>query len=268
MRFLIISAGWQCAQFMERTLASVEAQSLDNWHIGIAYDPSDDNGGAIIESWCARDRDRRSCVINTEKKWAIRNHFETITRLAPEDDDVIVFLDLDGDQLAHPHVLERIKAAYDQGALVTYGQYRPEPDMGTSGPARPYPAEVVRNNSYREYHRTGGAGLNHVRTMSGRVFKAIPEANFRWQHSGSKRLPTGQKFTWSDGEFLQGSTDYVFMVAALELAGGRYQCFNETLLIYNHANELADNKTHPQEAHVCLLDFYSRPPLAPLQVVS
>lgn len=262
--FKIVSAGWECADWFEQTLQSVAMQTVDDWEIWVTYDPSEDDGGERIQAWCDARDSRWHCTINTEKKWATRNHYESITQLAPAADDVIVFLDLDGDMLAHANVLERIGWAYDQGALVTYGQYRPVPDMGTSGPAQPYPAEIVRNNSYREYHRTGGAGFNHPRTMAGAIFNAIPEESFRWQHSGSKRLPTGKDFSWQAGEFYQGSTDYLFMVPALELAGGRHHCFGETLLLYNHAQPHADNKTHPQEAHVCLLDFYSRAPLAPL----
>lgn len=267
MRFKIVSAGWQCAQFMERTLKSVERQTLTNWDIGIAYDPSDDNGAEIITEWCAKDPKHRLFSINTEKKFAIRNHYEMITRLDPEDDDVVIFLDLDGDQLAFPEVLERLRDAYEDGALVTYGQYRPIPDQGTNVLAKPYPPEVIANNSYRKHHLNfGDTCFNHLRTISGRVFKSIPESMFRWPIGGNKNLPNGL-FSWEKNDWYQGSTDYVFMISALERAGGRVKCFDEVLLLYNHANPLADNMTHPQEAETCIRNFFSRPPLPPLGAV-
>lgn len=262
MRFLIVSAGWNCADWISQTLRSVEEQDVDNWEIWITYDPSEDEGAKVIREWCESRDERWNYTINTERKFATRNHYESITKMVPEDNDIIVFLDLDGDMLAHRHVLQRIKGAYDEGALVAYGQYRPIPDLGTSGPAQWYPPSVVANNSYRSYHHTGGAGFNHPRSMAGRIFRAIPPESFKWQHSGSTIVPgTHETYTWTEGSFYEGSTDYLFMVPALELAGGRYHCFDEVNILYNHDNPLADNKTHPQQAHICLQDFYSRAPL-------
>lgn len=263
MSFKIVSAGWNCADWLEQTLRSVEEQEREDWEIWITYDhPSTDEGGKLISEWCESRDERWNYTINTERKFATRNHYESITKLCPDADDIIVFLDLDGDMLAHPQVLQRIQGAYDDGALVTFGQYRPIPDLGTSGPAQWYPPDVVQANSYRSYHHTGGAGFNHPRTMAGRIFRAIPLSSFKWQYSGSAMVPdTHEIYAWTEGDWYEGSTDYLFMVPALELAGRRHHCFDETLLLYNHDNPLADNKTHPQQAHICLQDFYSRPPL-------
>lgn len=265
MRFKIVSVGWQCAQFLDWTLRSVEAQTLDNWDIGIAYDPSTDGGGDLIERWCAVDPTRRICQINTEKKYAIRNQREVLARLAPADDDVLVFLDLDGDQLAHPQVLERLREAYEIGFLVTYGQYRPVPDPGTCALATPYPPGVIANGSYRWYHLNQGiTRFNHLRTMAGRIYRAIPDAMFKWESAGSVRAPDGCLFSWQAGDYYEGSVDYVFMLPALELSGGRVKCFDEVLLLYNHANPLADNKTQSPLVTYCLRNFYMRPRLSPI----
>lgn len=265
MRFKIVCAGWQCADWLTQTLRSIENQSVDNWDVWITYDPSEDDGAKLVEEWCSERDERWHYTINTEKKFAIRNHFESITALDPADDDVVVFLDLDGDMLAHPNVLRRLRRAYEAGALVTYGQYKPIPDEGTSTFAQPYPPDVIAANGYRNHHRHGGdTCFNHLRTISGRVFHAIPEAMFKWDHSGVAHTPNGE-FSWAEGDWYQGSTDYVFMISALELAGGRCKVFDEVLLHYNHANPLADNKTHPHEAHVCVTDFFRRTPLARLE---
>jgi glycosyltransferase involved in cell wall biosynthesis len=266
MNFKIVCAGWECATWLEQTLRSIEQQAVANWDVWITYDPSEDDGAQRIKEWCAERDDRWHCTINTERKFAIRNQYEAIVNLAPADDDIVVFLDLDGDMLAHPHVLERLAQAYAEGALVTYGQYKPIPNPGTCTFARPYPRHVVAQNSYRAHHLNGGdTFFNHLRSMAGRIVKAIPEEMFKWPTSGFADLPSG-RFAWEAGDWYQGSTDYVFMLNALELAGGRYHCFTEVLLLYNHADggRRADNKTHPHEAHVCLLNFFARPSLAPL----
>lgn len=47
MRFKIVTVGWKCADWWEQTLASVEAQSVDNWDVWVTYDGGDDAGPAI-----------------------------------------------------------------------------------------------------------------------------------------------------------------------------------------------------------------------------
>lgn len=268
MRFKIVSTGWECADWIVQTLESIERQTVDNWDVWITYDPSEDEGGKIIADWCESHGPRWNCTINSARKFATRNQCEAIANLDPQPDDVVVFLDLDGDMLAHPHVLERLGEKYAAGALVTYGQYKPIPDKGTSTFARPYPPDVVANNSYRLHHLNfGETYFNHLRTMSGRVFHEIPTSMLKWERTGNVRLPNGQLFSWVAGEWYQGGTDYLFMICALELAGGRFHCFDEVLLLYNHANPRADNKTHPHETDACLRNFFARPPLAPLGLV-
>ena len=160
---------------------------------------------------------------------------------------MVVWLDLDGDRFAHPSVLDNLMTAYSDGeTLLTYGNYRPDPDHGTCPPAIPFPLEVVVNNSYREFIRTGGCNFNHLRTMKGRVAREI----------------TPELLSWPDGEWYEAGADYLFMVNGLELAGGRYKCLDEVLCIYNHANPRADNLTHPELTNRCVFSMLGRQPLA------
>lgn len=253
MKFKIVSVGWQCAQFIERTLKSVENQTHQDWEICVVYDPCDDNGAEIIREWCRKDQKKRHFRINHEQLWATRNQWEAIHWiLKAEDDDVIVFLDLDGDQLAHEHVLERLVDYYDSETLLTYGNYKPVPDPGTHIGAQQWPADVVRNNSYRAYTNANGPCFNHLRTVKAKVFNAIPLDQFKWE----------------TGAWYKGATDYVTMIPALELANGRYRFIEEVLVLYNHANPYADNKVHYDE-RVKGLDATAgvlrRPPLPPLE---
>jgi len=247
--FKIISAGWQCSNYLEWTLASVEEQSIPDWEIMIIDDASTDPRQAEkIVKWCESRDKRWHYRINEINLGTPRNQYEGIHMLSPAPEDVIVFLDLDGDKLAHPKVLEQLRKYYADGTLVTYGSYIPVPDMGTSTPARPFPDKVVQNRSYREAIRGGHTGFNHLRTMKAKVFYAMPESNFKW----------------SDGSWYLHGTDYVFMTAALELADGKYKCIEEVLLIYNHANPNADFRTKSVQSHACNTDYLQRSPLAPL----
>ena len=253
MSFKIISCGWECPDFLEWTLFSVEAQSVPDWEIMIIDDASPDPRQAErIKTWC----DKRTAMgdhrwhyrINSLNLGTPRNQYEGIKALNPADGDIIVFLDLDGDQLAHPWVLERLRAYYEnRKTLLTYGSYRPEPDVGTSQPAQPWPKDIVRMNSYRAACRKGITCFNHLRTMSGKIFKGIPEEQLKW--TGTDR-------------WYQHATDYIFMICGLELACGRFTFIPEVLLVYNHANPNADYLI--RNSSECVQDFLLKEPLKPM----
>lgn len=251
MTFKIVSVGWRCAGWWEQTLRSIEGQSTDDWDVQIRYDGGD-AAGTGIQAWCAERDERWHCTVNDRQLFAVRNQVEAIHQLDPADDDVIVFLDLDGDQFAHPDVLAHLADAYADGTLLTYGSFEPVPITGPWQQAVPFPPAVVRAGSYRQHILHEGCCFNHLRTMKGAVAKAIPDDHFRWA-SGPKQ-----------GEWYSAGTDYIFMTAGLELAGGRYKCLPETLLLYNNANPNADYLSHPKETGACTQNYLRRPPLRPL----
>jgi glycosyltransferase involved in cell wall biosynthesis len=242
--FKIISVGWNCQDWLDQTIASVVAQNREDWEMMVVYDGGD-NGAASILKWAEKDQ-RIRAQINTEQKFAVRNQYEGILAMAPGPDDVIVFLDLDGDRLAHANVLQHLDDFYARGVLLTYGSYKPIPDPGTCSPARPFPVDVIVNGSYRQYLRAGGmCCFNHLRTMKGKIFNAIPSEYFKW----------------ADGRWYEAGTDYLFMLAGLELAAERHAFINETLLLYNHANPYADYLRTPAVTSACINDVLLREPL-------
>jgi hypothetical protein len=99
-RFKIISAGWNCAQFIDRTLQSIDVQDELDYDLYIVDDATgeqDRDQAAIIERWCST-RPNWHYQINTEHLFIVRNQVEAIERANPDPEDVIIFLDLDGDQ--------------------------------------------------------------------------------------------------------------------------------------------------------------------------
>jgi glycosyltransferase involved in cell wall biosynthesis len=254
MTFCIVSTGWNCAKFVERTLASVEEQSDPDWRICIVVDKYKDDTAAIVAQWCLeRSEDERwDCQLNADQRYAVRNQYDAIQRLDPADDDVIVWLDLDGDRFAHPDVLARLREVYaDPELQLTYGSYRPEPDKGTCVPAMAFPPQVIANNTYRTHVLRSGCCFNHLRTMRGRIYRAIP---LQYLH-------------WNDGRWYDIGVDYITMVPALELAGRNHRFITETLLIYNNGNPHADYRLNPQRPNESsVLDAMMRPALQPLKV--
>lgn len=258
MRFKIVSTGWNCGPWLEQTLRSVLEQSVDNWDIWVIYDPSDDDGAQRIRTWCDERSvydgdDRWHYTINETRQFAVRNQYDAVHNLQPEADDIVLWLDLDGDMLAHPQALEHLAEYYIQGApLLTYGNYRAVPDAGTSPAAVPFPNDIVATNNYRHQMRTGICCFNHLRTMKGRIANAIPMEQFQFS-SGPQA-----------GEWYTTAGDYVFMACALELAGGRYKVIEEVLLLYNHDNPYADYLMNSIASFATTTDFLNRPALAPL----
>lgn len=256
MRFKIISTGWNCAPYVKKTLESIRRQTRDNWDLAVVVDPCPDETIEIVKEWM-EEHPELSVTLLTPKQqqFATRNQVEAINALDPEDEDVIIFLDLDGDRFAHKDVLAHLEDDYyADDTLVTYGNYRPDPPNPLCQGPKPFPDEVVRDRSYRNFILKVYCAFNHLRTMKGKVYKAIPPDHFTFNSGKSK------------GRWYTAGTDYVFMMAALEIADGRYKCIDEVLCVYNSGNPHADNKEHANESTRCHMDILRRPNLPPLIV--
>lgn len=251
MHFKIISVGWECGDAIYRTLNSIEKQVHTDWEAHIVDDASGPEQQQIIKDWCDSHGDRWSYTLNAENRGAVRNQYEGVRAMNPSDEDVIVFLDLDGDQLAHEFVLLRLEKFYSDDTLVTYGNYRPVPDPGGPMPVHPFPPDVVERNSYREYTQTHGTRYNHLRTTKWKVLKHIPKSYFMF----------------SESEWLFSPTDLVVMMGCLELAGGKYKCIGETLLLYNEQQPHPDHTRNPEENVRGSNYTFSLPPLERLSHV-
>lgn len=179
----------------------------------------------------------------------VRTRYEATMAGGLDDDAIVVTLDLDGDRLAHPDVLAHLVDYYADGTLLTYGNYEPVPFDAGCPPVLAYPEEIVEARSYRAF---GEVRFNHLRTMKGRVFKAIPVEQFQF----AKGPKAGQWYTKGN--------DVEFTFCGLELVGPRFKMIDEVLLHYNSINPNSNWRIAPGETHECLRDFLSRPPLEEL----
>ena len=251
--FKIVSVGWDCVRFVEWTLKSIEAQTVQDWEVWITIDPSDDGTAEKVAEWCDARDDRWNYQINTERLFAVRNQVEAIENLNPTDDDIIVWLDVDGDKFAHPRVLEHLLDYYAGDTLLTYGSFTPVPANPGWEQARDFPISVVERNDFRPHIANVHHCFNHLRTMKGVVFRNIPYSHYHW---------SDRPDVWYDG-----GTDYVFMTAGLELVGGRYRFVEEVLCLYNNANPNADYLKRGTESSACTFDYLKRPPLSPMKEI-
>jgi hypothetical protein len=125
MHFKIISVGGDCRPFISATLASILEQTHDDYDVRIVDDaPFDPEEPEVVTGWCKRREEegdtRWHYKITEKKQWQVQNQVEAIRESDPDDDDVIVWLDLDGDRFAHKNVLKNLVDYYSDGTLVIY----------------------------------------------------------------------------------------------------------------------------------------------------
>lgn len=193
-------------------LDSVAAQTDDGFDVCLVDDASEDLFEMLAHygekyGWLYIRRDERA--------FALANQVLAWELLEPSEDDVIVWVDLD-DRLAVPDALERVRGYYEQGALLTYGSYRPfpkeHPNAANCRPAMPYDHTVIRMRAYRGTIQW----FNHLRTVSWKVLQEITDEDLRR----------------SDGKYFQANTDRAIMFPALELAGERAAFVSDVLYEY------------------------------------
>jgi glycosyltransferase involved in cell wall biosynthesis len=229
-RVVVISTGRNCGQWVAGCFKSIERQTYPNIEVIAVDDASEDDSWHQIGEWCS-SRPNWHAVLRDERYGTTRNQFEALRDFGIVPDDIIVWVDTD-DRLAHANAIRRVVAAYDRGALMTYGSYRPVPASRTCAPAQAYPQHVIDAGSYRDFvHHGGGIYWNHLRTISGRIFLALTEDDMKD----------------GDGNWYATAPDGAFMFPALELAGGRHEFIRETLYLYNSANPNSEWRVDPKQ---------------------
>lgn len=253
MRFHALSVGRNVSRWAVDTLESVRHPDID---IHVVVDDSTDDSAEVVSKWMAANgRTGDTLTVCDERRYGVLNQRTALAEADPADGDVVVWVDLDGDRLL-PGAVERIRAEYERGALLTFGTHICVPPMPGNRTAIPYPRDVIDANSYRANIMRAGAGFNHPRTMSGAVAKAIGDDQFCFA-AGKRR-----------GESYDCGADYVFMIPGLELAGPRHAYIPDPLLAYNHANPEADYLANPDRTRAVFTDLIGRPCLDPLGTVS
>lgn len=202
-------------------LDSIFAQQYNNYHVIYIDDCSPDGTGKLVEEYIKEKgmQDRVTLIKNSTRYGAMENQYRAIHTC--KDSNVIVILDAD-DAFAHDHVLAFLNHIYSSGdTWLTYGQFAEYPS-GTEGFCCPMPAEVVRNNGFRDFSH----GPSHLRTFYAGLFNQIKQEDLMYE-----------------GEFLQMTCDIAAMFPMIEMARkGHFQFIPQVLCIYNGANSLNDHK--------------------------
>ncbi len=233
-RFVIFTAGYNCADAAVSCLNSVRRQSYRDYRHIVVDDASTDDTWASIER-----RGHPHLVAHrnaANRKW-LANALE---HLHPRDDDIVVLLDLD-DWLAGRHVLQTVADTYRrERCWLTYGDYSAASSLPRSPllrrlrallripdkPARhcrPLPPEILTERAFRQYPFC----TSHLITFRGFLWNA---------------LRADDLVGW-DGQYPAMAWDTAIMFPMLEMCRpGTIRYLPQVLCVYNDLNPLNDKK--------------------------
>lgn len=221
--FKIVVPFYNTEKYILNCIKSIKKQSYENYQCILIDDMSTDNTLKVIKNYLIDDH-RFKIIENQEKKYALRNIYEGILSLKPDDEDVIVTLDGD-DWFASGDALNILNKYYlNNDTLMTYGSYKEYPSNLLGSFSRQVPESVVCNKSFRESPWM----TSHLRSFKYKLWKNIKK----------------EDLLDPDGNFFKVTWDLAMMFPMLEMSGNRSKFIKEILYVYNVDNPLNDHKTN------------------------
>lgn len=215
IHFFIIATGWNCEKYVKRCIDSVRAQTYINWNMTVISDGSTDQTGAEIERY-SRDERVISAIYKDNKGAAFRRFEDLKLQRDLLKGSVVILLGLD--DYLEPNALEVIKKKYEEGAWMTYGNWK-----GTNGYTLPegflhYHDGAHRTRDYRAFKYRATA----PNTFYAHLFDHFTENDFIFE-----------------GEWIKATTESNLMLSLLEMCGkDRIGVIEEH--IYNYQNDRTD----------------------------
>ena len=177
-------------------------------------DASDDGTAGLVKEWLASHPDHNvDYVRNTERKGGTLNTIEGF-RGAPAG---TVVVEINGDDwLPNPRVLPFLNRVYaDRETWMTYNTLC-RSDGAVYHGASPIPADMVRNNTYRDYGRWI---TSHLHTFRRELLGHVAELNL---------------IDPETGDYWASADDLAIYLCLLELAGRHARHINRITYIYNY----------------------------------
>jgi hypothetical protein len=237
--FKIVIPAYNSEQWISKTIQSVREQEYTNFKCYIVDDISTDKTAEIVKKEIIDD-DRFCFIENSEKKYALKNIYDTIELSCASDEDVIVLLDGD-DWLSNKYSLQHLNLCYlEDKCYMTFGSFIRFPD-GMLGPeSSEYPSEVVESNSFRKDNWRA----SHLKTYKVFLWNLIKKKDFLNE----------------EGKFYENCYDQAIMLPMLEMSGDKIKFVPEIMCIYNVGNPNAVNKTRVNKQYNNMLKIRSKEP--------
>ena len=219
--------GYNVESFVERCLQSIAIQHYPHFEVQLVDDASTDETGRFMDDY-----------VNKFDTWEVTHN--TVNQKMPcnltplrfgDPEDVIVIVDAD-DFLPTAEVLSVIAASYqDPNLWLMYGSYQRWPDSTwMPNPAKPFPPQVIRNRSFRDYSEIELV-YNHPLTFRRRLLQTIED--WELQDDG--------------GNWFTAAYDHTIMMPMLEMAADHFKFCPSVLYVYNEDNEQSEAKLDRSE---------------------
>jgi glycosyltransferase involved in cell wall biosynthesis len=209
----VVSCFWNAEKYIGKCVESLQMQKHRDFEAYFIDDMSTDNSVDRLHKIIGDD-ERFKIIVNTEKKFKLRNLDELIRTF--DDEDIVVELDGD-DWLNLPSVLTEIDKAYQDPAVwITNGSFMYSNGMkGFSAKCNP---NTIRRDAFR---------FSHLRTWKAFLWKNIPI----------------EEFKETNGDYFKSGADVAYTFPLLELAGEEnYKFIPNVLYVYNGDSPYNDHK--------------------------
>src|SRR5215470_14434496 len=219
--FVVVIPSFNNARWCRRNLESVLNQAYSLFQVIYVDDASTDDTPHLVAEYLTESAtaDRVTFHRNSSRVGPVANIDRAVRSCDPNA--IIVLVDGD-DFLAHPHVLTRLNAIYqDPDVWVTWGQFTRFP-QDSEGFCAPIPSEIVSANAFRDYPFVS----SHLRTFYAGLYQRIRPIDLQD----------------SAGRFFTTAGDVAQMWALHEMAGPHGKFVDEVLYLYNRDNPLSDDK--------------------------
>ena len=204
---------WNAEKYIKNCIRTLKSQQDRDFKVFIIDDVSTDNTVEITKSLIVDDN-RFNLIVNTEKKFKLKNLDELLPTF--EDDDIVIELDGD-DFLLNTEVVSDIRKIYsDNKVWLTNGSFMySNGNPGFSSKCNP---DTVRKDVFR---------FSHLRTWKTFLWKAIPKDYLKDYN----------------GEYFKSAADVAYTFSLLELAGEEnYRFLPKLYYVYNEQSPYNDHK--------------------------
>jgi glycosyltransferase involved in cell wall biosynthesis len=204
---------WNAEKYIKNCIRTLKSQIDVDFKVFIIDDVSTDNTVETIKSLIVDDN-RFNLIVNSEKKFKLKNLDELITTF--DNDDIVIELDGD-DFLLNPDVVSDIRNIYsDEQVWLTNGSFMySNGNPGFSSKCNP---DTVRKDVFT---------FSHLRTWKTFLWKSIPKNYLKDD----------------DGEYFKSAADVAYTFSLLELAGEEnYRFLPKLYYVYNAESPYNDHK--------------------------
>lgn len=218
---IIVSPFYNAGESLKKCIDSLKMQTHNDFRAYFIDDMSTDNSKEIFYE-NTKDDQRFNLIVNTEKKFALKNIYDCLSNLSLDNEDIIIQLDGD-DWLPNETTLELVNNTYvKEGCWLTYGSYIDLTPNVRGACCQRVPDIIIDRNAIREY----GWVTSHLKTFKYGLYNKI-------------RV---ESFLDMNNNWFTTTHDLALMFPMIEMAGYRSRFIEEITYIYNDSNELNDHK--------------------------